>query len=895
VKSTRNLYAGRIEKKAKQHQSETVMPRQISAWMTVLVMVSVMGCAHRPVAAPTQPSAPSTMQQAPAGGASAAQGQNARRSIADTVKGSRKSEGLFTVYQDTTNGSLHLIVTEDQLEREFIYFTHVVEGVVPAGFFRGAFGTNNVFSVRRHFNRIEFVGQNTGFFFDPANAVSRAADANISPAVIAVQEIVAHDAETGHYLIKADDLFLTEAFTQVKPTPNPNARPGQMFTLGNLSRAKSRVLEVRNYPANTDVIVDYVYDNPAPLNRGGAEVTDPRYVSVRVQHSLIEMPENDFVPRRDDARVGYFTQRVDDLTSAEAANWRDVINRWHLVKQDPSAALSEPVEPIVWWIENTTPVEYRDAIRDATLAWNSAFEAAGFRNAVRVEIQPDDADWDAGDIRYNVLRWTSSPTPPFGGYGPSFVNPRTGQILGADIMLEFVFLTNRMRQERVFDVAALHMDTLAHSADDHRFCSLGHHLHHSTLVGLHALRVAGATEQEVSEYVNQALFYLISHEVGHTLGLNHNMRASQMLSPDEAHDKSITRRLGLAGSVMDYPAVNLAAPGMPQGDYFTAAIGPYDIWAIEFGYSPALPDAQAEGARLSRILARSTDPALAFGNDADDMRAPGKAIDPRVNINDMSSDPITFSIRRFDTVAHLMKGIQERYTVEGRSYHDLRGAYLTLTGEHAMAANTISRFIGGVYVDRAVAGQEGATRPFTPVSLADQKRAMQALSRYVFAPNAFDAPEGLINYLQMQRRGFDFFQDAEDPRIHNRVLNIQRGVIAHLVHPSTLQRLTDSRLYGNQYDVATMMRELTDAVFQADARTNVNTFRQNLQIEYVNGLIGMVDGQAAARYDHIARSAALQNLQRVRQTLRGKSGVNAETAAHTAHVLFLVDKALETR
>ncbi len=142
-----------------------------------------------------------------------------------------------------------------------------------------------------------------------------------------------------------------------------------------------------------------------------------------------------------------------------------MINRWHLVKKDPSAAISEPVEPIVFWIENTTPVEIRETVRDATLAWNEAFEAAGFRNAVVVKVQPDDAKWDAGDIRYNVLRWTSSPQPPFGGYGPSFTNPRTGQILGADIMLEYVYLTNRLSQDKLFSTAALSLESAEDSTD----------------------------------------------------------------------------------------------------------------------------------------------------------------------------------------------------------------------------------------------------------------------------------------------------------------------------------------------------------------------------------------------------------------------------------------------
>ena len=167
------------------------------------------------------------------------------------------------------------------------------------------------------------------------------------------------------------------------------------------------------------------------------------------------MPDNDFQPRFDDPRVGFFGQTINDMTSTSATPYRDLINRWHLVKKDPAAELSEPVQPIVYWIENSTPTEFRSTIKEAVESWNLAFEKAGFKNAVVVKMQPDDATWDAGDIRYNVLRWTSSPRPPFGGYGPSFTNPRTGQILGADIMLEWVFVTNRIQQDKLFDVAAM--------------------------------------------------------------------------------------------------------------------------------------------------------------------------------------------------------------------------------------------------------------------------------------------------------------------------------------------------------------------------------------------------------------------------------------------------------
>ncbi|HVF40621.1 MAG TPA: zinc-dependent metalloprotease, partial [Gemmatimonadaceae bacterium] len=741
------------------------------------------------------------------------------------------------------------------------------------------------------FNRLEFVTQNDGFWFDSGNALSRAASANISPAVIAVQEIAAEDSTT--YLIKGDDLFLTEAFTQVKPSSNPMARPGENFALGSLSKSKTRITRVKNYPQNTDVTVDYVFENPAPWNRGGRDVTDARNVSIVVQHSLIEVPKNGYVPRFDDPRVGYFTQEQTDQLSVSAAPYRDLINRWHLVKKEPNAAISEPVEPITWWIENTTPVEFRDAIAKGVLAWNPAFEAAGFRNALVVKVQPDDADWDAGDMRYNVLRWTSSPNPPFGGYGPSFINPRTGQILGADIMLEYIFVTNRVRQEKAFGTAGLGMEEMDETTNPAKFCSLADQLQLNVMAGRQALVARGATQIEMRDYINQAVVSLVLHEVGHTLGLNHNMKASQMLSPKEINDRSITSRVGGMGSVMDYDIVNLAAKGKPQGDYFSHKAGPYDHWAIQFGYTPSLADAAAERARQNALLARSTEPSLAFGNDADDMRSPGGGIDPRVNVNDMTSDAVGYAAERFQIIDDLMKTLPSRYNQPGQSYHELRNAYLVLSGQQNISASVMSRYIGGIYVDRAFTGQSGATKPFTPVARADQKRAMNNLTKLVFAPTAFAAPQGLYNYLQMQRRGFNFFGQPEDPKIHERVLTTHRNVLNHLLHPRVMTRITDSRMYGNQYPLAEVMSDLTAAIFEADARGNVNTFRQNLQLEYVNRLVAIITAPTKAPYDYPSQSAALASLRSIQRMLSSKPAANAETVAHTRHVLFAIEKALK--
>ncbi len=816
-----------------------------------------------------------------------------KATIKSKTKRSKAFEGLFTIYQDTVSGKLQMAITEDQLNQEYIFFAQVKNGVTEASNFRGAYRGSTVFKISKYFNRIEFTAQNTSSYFDPKNALSRAADANMSKSVLASAKIVAHDKKTKKYLIGADNLFLKETFTIVSPPSIPGFGRFR-FRLGRLNKNKSKVLSIKNYPENANLAIEYVFSNPKPINGGSRAVADARNVSIQMYYSLIKMPKNDYEIRYDDPRVGYFATQVTDMTSKEATPYRDMIHRWHLKKKDPNAALSEPVEPITWWIENTTPVEFRETIKQGVLQWNKAFEKAGFKNAMVVKVQPDDADWDAGDIRYNVLRWTSSPNPPFGGYGPSFVNPRTGQILGADIMLEFVHHTNRVKFDRILGFSALTEDQSAMTEQmkrfnkEHAHCSFGDMMHQNRLFGQIALGILGATAVEKEGIQKEAMLELIMHEVGHTLGLNHNMKSSQLWTPAQLNNKELIKGKALTGSVMDYAAMHITKNRAQQGHYNSVTVGPYDEWAITFGYKPNM---SAEA--MEKLLARSTDPKLTFGNDADDMRSPGKAIDPRVNVGDLSSDQITYSTDRMELVNQLMKGLKAKMMAQskGKSHHELRTAYLIMNGQKAQASNVVSRYIGGVYVDRAMIGQAGGTKPYTPVSYADQKRAMKFLTNYTFAPNAFQSAANLYNYLAPQRRGYNFFVRPEDPKIHGMALGMQRNVLRHLLHYNTLQRIVDSELYGNKYKLSEMMTDLNNAIFRADINQNVNTFRQNLQIEYTKMLINIIKGKISRFYQHAAKSMALYNLQKIKRMASAGFG-NTSTLAHKAHLKLLINNAL---
>ena len=809
------------------------------------------------------------------------------KSIAELVKSSKKIDGLFPIYQDTITGALQMVISDKHLNKEFIYFSQISDGVMDAGRMnRGSYRGSWVFKVEKYFNKIEFVVQNTSFYFNPNSLISKSKDANISNGNVASIKVEAHDKKKGLYLIKADGLFLSETLSQIKAPKFPGQSP-TAFKLGNLNKTKTKINSIRNYKENTNLEVEYVYSSPSVLNRGSNALADGRNVSIKVFHSLIAMPENDYEARLDDPRVGYFTTQINDQTSTSSTPYRDLVHRWHLKKKDPNAAISEPVEPITWWIENSTPIEWRPTITQGVLQWNKAFEKAGFKNAIVVKVQPDDAHWDAGDIRYNVLRWTSSPQPPFGGYGPSFVNPKTGQILGADIMLEYVHFTNRVLYDKVYELASVKkpFEESDFKEDPYTSCSFGEEMHQDLMFASAMVSATGASELEVERIKKESMLALIMHEIGHTLGLNHNMKASQLFSPAQLADAEFIKGKCLTASVMDYATLNITRDRSKQGQYDDVAVGPYDEWAIRLGYTPFKSESKRQA-----LLNESTKPELIFGNDADDMRSPGKAIDPRVMTHDQSSDAITYSIDRIELANDLMKTVKNKFTKKGESYQELRRVYRLLSGQKAGAANVISRYIGGVYVDRAMAGQQGGKQPYTPVSLIDQKRAMNALNKYVFAPNAFETPNDLYNYLAMQRRGFNF-RTPEDPKIHNQVLGYQRNVLNHLLHYNTLQRIIDSQLYGNKYTLSTFMINLNNSIFKADIYGSINTFRQNLQLEYTNMLIDMLTGKQKDKYPSVAKSMALFNLKNIK--IMAAPAGNTVSKAHKLHLRALIDNALK--
>ncbi len=776
--------------------------------------------------------------------------------IQEKVKNFKKIPGLFNIYQDSTNGNVYITISQSQLKIPFIYFSHTTDGIAATGQIRGGYRDNKIIQFERYFDKIEVKFVQTGYYFDPKHPITKAGAANINDAIVSSLKILAENKKTGEILIDAGPIFLQESLSQIKQTNSPNR-----FSLGSLSKEKTKYISLKNYPQNTDLTIAYVYENAMPTIGGGKEITDDRYTSIQVQHSIIEVPKNDFRPRKDEPRIGYFMEEVDDMTSKDAVPYKDMIHRWHLQKKYPDSMLSEPIEPIVWWMENTTPLEFRPIIQKAGERWNLAFEKAGFKNAIQIKQQPDTAEWEAGDIRYNVIRWVNSPQPAFGGYGPSFVDPRTGQIIGADIMLEYIFVTNKLKQSNLFETHEL--------TANKGTCLADHYLHQANLFAASAIEFMATDNDLKKRYIEQSIYYLTLHEMGHTLGLNHNMKASQLLNYNQLNDTTLTHKIGLTASVMDYPAVNVTADPSKQGDFFTTIPGPYDCWAIEYGYMPDAANDSLTSIQLNQVLSRAADSLLIFGNDADDMRSVGKGIDPRVNVNDMAKDALYFAENRMKLVNLLMDSIFIKHAEKGIGYQELKQMYDIAQQEYFNQIQVVAKYIGGVKVDRSKKG-----KPYTPVELKTQKEAMELLKKYAFSNDAFVQQLKPIPYLQNQRRGFNFYSSTEDPKIHQRILAQQQMVLAHLLHPVVLKRLTDSKLYGNQYGVAAMLNDLTQSCFSSD-NTVISTFRQNLQNALVDQYIDLMH---LNQLDAISLAAIHFQLKQIQKMLPKQ--VNLESQIH---------------
>ena len=750
--------------------------------------------------------------------------------------------GLIDVYRNDDDGKVYFLIKKDQLEKEFIYFAHILDGIVEAGTWRGNYLDNGIIKFVKYFDQIRIDRVNTAYVFDETNPLSKSNNANISNSLIDSLKIEKISESEDKFLIDVTSLLLSENLSKITVAPYKE-NPKDDFKIGSISKNKSSINSVLNYPENTDFEINFVFSNSSnkPI-----ENQDSRNNSISLRFSFINYPENNFETRIEDQRIGFFSERKTNLTSTDITPYEDLINKWHLEKKDKNKEKSVPIEPILFWIENTTPYELRPIIKNAVLAWNIAFEEAGFIDAIKVKIQPDDADWSAGDIRYNVLRWTSSPNPPFGGYGPSFTNPRTGEILGADIMLEWIYLTNRVRYSEIFENQEIHNKDL---------CLNSLIKQENRIFGKLAAEALDLKENDINRLYKEDLYQLILHEVGHTLGLNHNFASSILHNNSDIHNPEITYKEGLSSSVMDYHALNIAPLGIKQGQYADIKPGKYDILAIKYGYTPDLSKKD-----LDNMLDKNSSHEYLFGNDGDDMRSPGKGIDPRINTGDMTNNPVGYAKDRIILAQNLIPNLYGSLKAKSDSWESIYQGYRILLRQIHTSAEIISRQVGGIYINRGfMTDQE--KNPYEVVPYEIQKESINILSGYYFDSDKFFLPSNIVSKMQRERRSFDFFGKTEDPKIHNMILKGQKKVLKHFTNSRVLKRLTDSSLYGNKYLPNELFRDLTSSIFNESKSRKLNGIDQNLQNYYLNRLIMIFRGGS---FDSPSISASLASIEKIK-------------------------------
>ena len=769
--------------------------------------------------------------------------------------------GLFDSYRNDNNGKVYLLLKKNQLDREFIYFAHILDGIVKAGTWRGSYLDNGIIKFNKYFDQIRIERINTAYVFDRDNPLSRSNNANISNSLIDSIKIEKSSEQGDKYLIDITSLLLSENLSKIIPAPYKESEKDD-FKIGSISKNKSSINDIKNYPENTDFEISYVFSNASnkPL-----ENQDSRNNSISVRYSFIAYPENNFEMRIENQNIGFFSERKTNLSSTDITPYQDLINKWHLEKKDKNQEKSIPIKPIVFWIENTTPHNLRPIIKKAVLAWNIAFEEAGFIDAIEVKIQPDSAEWTAGDIRFNTIRWTSSPNPPFGGYGPSFTNPRTGEILGADIMLEWIYLTNRIRYSEIFE---------SQNSKNHEFCQHSYLKHQDRLFGKMATEALGLSEEQISRLYEEDLYQLILHEVGHTLGLNHNFAASYLHNNSDIHNPEITYQEGLSSSVMDYHGLNIAPLGTKQGQYADIKPGKYDVLAIKYAYTPNLTEED-----LNKMLEKNSSIEYLFGNDGDDMRSPGKGIDPRINTSDMSNNPVDYAKDRIILSQYLIPKLYKTLSTKSNSWESIYQGYRILLRQIHTSAEIISRQVGGVYVSRGFM-KEDSESPYIVVPYEVQKKSIQILSEYYFDSSNLLVPADIASKMQRERRSFDFFGKTEDPKIHNMILKGQKRVLKHFTNSRVLKRLTDSSLYGNKYLPSELMNDLTSSIFDQSKSRVLNGIDQNLQSYFVKRLIMILK---SGSFDSPSISASFSSLEKI----KAYSFLPSEDAATENHKKFL--------
>lgn len=831
----------------------------------------------------------------------------------DVVKDTQKLEGIFTLYRQKENNKIYLEIKPEQLNKNFLATATLESGIGEKGIYSGLPLQDFLFYFQRIDNTLQFVVRNVNFRTREGDPQARSLRRSFSDSVLYNLPIKSIHPQRKTILIDLGDLLLTD-LAGLSASLELSASPEQAY-FGN----------AKVFPHNLEV--------QSILNFTGAGgnlsvLADSRGFTLKLHYSISQLPNNNYQPRLADERVGYFITAYQDLSRDDRDdNFVRYINRWNLEKQDPKAEISPPKKPIVFWIDNAVPLEYRDAIRAGVLMWNQAFLQAGFKDAIEVKQMPDNATWDAADIRYNTIRWINTVDGYF-ALGPSRVNPLTGEILDADILVDASFvraLKNEYRQiilpkqtqkqtQTPTTLSTLMQNRLLCGNNDQKNKGLIGNL--SKLAGEYDLCYGiestnqfafGAlamsllantvpSRDQMQDYIHQYLRLIIAHEVGHTLGLRHNFRGSNLLPPEEMNNREITSTKGLTASVMDYIPPNIAPRGTVQGDYFPDKVGSYDIWAIQYGYTPSgAKSTIAEKSFLAEIAKLSENPELSYSPDEDTSE-----IDPTSAPWDNSGNVLVYSRWQLDNSRVMWDRLNQGYLMYGDSYSDLTDQFSTIFGNYLQQLSYTIKYIGGQSFYRVNPVDNKGRLPFVAVPVEKQRQALATLQEYVFDEEALKFSPKLLNKLVPSRWyhwGSTPVTGRLDFPVHDLVLFVQSAVLSDLLSSDRLTRIKDIELKSKPGEALTLpevFNTLQDGIWtevlQPKGKLEISSLRRGLQRQYVNFLTAMVLRKVDVPED--ARTLAWYKLKQLDHQLKRVRSNDEYTKAHLLETRDRIEKAL---
>lgn len=882
----------------------------------VAVFLSASAWSQSPASPPATPVAESATATVPAVAASAPATKppadpTAAKPFAEVTKDAKMEDGMFPIWRK--DDKVWLEIPRAMLNKPFLFTVNIANSVGERGLYASQMGADWMSEFRLVGKQVQLLAVNTKFRALSGEGSKRAVEQAFSPSLLGSGAM----ASLAHPERKS---LLVDAGFLLSDIPGYSTRLEAAYRLPfAVDKPNSSIESTRADPSLSTLTARIHFSTPRipapPLTPPTGPVSpptppkatpDPRSLFVDYVYSFAALPETPMSPRLADPRLGHFTESFTDLGSDLKANPRvHFINRWRLEKKDPAAVLSEPVKPITYWLDKNIPTKYRPAVEAGIVEWNKAFEKLGFKNAVVAKQQPDDANWDNMDSGHASIRWFVGADVGF-ARGPSHTDPRSGEIIDADIGMSDVFARGS-RRLIVDDVGMTSEQRLAQltggwtagNSLHNALCNYAHEAASEMNFAMDILEARGdiaPDSPEAEAFVMSVIKDTIVHEVGHTLGLKHNFKASTTVTQAQLNDKTYTEKNGISNSVMDYNAYNIALKGEQQASFNNTTLGAYDYWAIEYAYKPL--EASREALELNHIASRSTEPQLAYADDEDAGGfGPYDGMDPMANRFDLGDDPLAYYKKRLKLSQELWARVQNRKPIAGDDPMRQRRSLLAGFSQLQRAAELVGKYVGGVHAVRDLPGTTQRAS-FVPVDPAKQREALQFMASGLFSESSFKfRPELLstltVDYNEWERGGL--------LNIAATVARVQLTALDRVLSANTANRLLDLPAYvpeAQQRNIISLNEVY--ATLQASVWSELKTgkdidrLRRNLQREHLKRVQTLLTkGSASLPADALSlvRMNATQ-LQRDLRTATGKSGLAVETRAHLAESLSSLSEAL---